>query len=122
MLLILADISYLIVIVLHVYFVVLEMALWRKKAPKVFRITPEFAEQTARLASNQGLYNGFLAIALLIGFFSSDVPVATAFTIYGLSCVIIAGIWGRVTISRRIFYVQGTPAIIALIIQFLPIY
>lgn len=122
MLLILANISYFIVIALHAYFVVLEMALWKRLAPKVFRMTPEFAQQTAALASNQGLYNGFLVAALLIGFFSSNVNIATAFTIYGLSCVIVAGIWGGITVNKRIFFIQGVPAIIALVLQFLPLY
>ncbi len=113
MLLIIANIAYLIVIALHVYFVVLEMALWKKMAPRVFRITPEYAQQSAAMASNQGLYNLFLVVALLIGFFVQN-EAGWAFAFYGLICVIIAGIWGAITVNRRIFFVQALPAIIAL--------
>ncbi len=108
-----AMIAYLIVIALHVCFVVLEMALWKRLAPKVFHITPEYAAQSAAMASNQGLYNGFLVVALLIGLFLNN-PVGYAFAFYGLGCVIIAGIWGAITVSKRIFIVQAVPAIVAL--------
>ncbi len=103
-----AWVFYIIVIALHVYFVVLEMILWKSKGPKVFGFSREFAESTAALASNQGLYNGFLVAALLIGFFNQ------AFMFYGLGCVIAAGIWGGITVNKRIFFVQAMPAIIAL--------
>ncbi len=114
MLLILADVAYFAVIALHVYFVVLEMVLWKKLAPKVFRVSPAFAEQSAGLASNQGLYNGFLVVALLIGYFAPIVDVNIWFMIFGLGCVIVAGIWGGITVNKRIFFVQAVPAIVAL--------
>ena len=119
MLLTLSHIAYFLVVALHLYFMVLEMALWKKRAPRVFGISREFAEQSATLASNQGLYNGFLVAALLIGFLSPDAEVANAFTIYGLACVIVAGIWGGITVNKRIFFVQAVPAIIALGLRFL---
>jgi putative membrane protein len=108
-----AMIAYFIVIALHIYFVVLEMALWKRLAPKVFRMSPEFAAQTASMASNQGLYNLFLVAALLIGFFVSN-PIGYAFAFYGLICVIVAGAWGAITVNKRIFFVQAVPAIVAL--------
>lgn len=113
MTLLLAHIAYWIVILLHVYFAVLEMALWKTKGPKVFGMTQEFANLSAALASNQGLYNLFLVAALLIGFFTPD-EVGAPFAFYGLACVIAAGIWGGVTVNKRIFFVQAVPAIIAL--------
>jgi putative membrane protein len=116
MILTLAYAAYWIVIVLHLYFAVLEMAMWKTKGPKIFGMSKEFANQSAKLASNQGLYNLFLAAALMIGFFAPD-PIAGAFAFYGLACVIVAGIWGGITVSRRIFFVQAVPAIIALALR-----
>ncbi len=108
------SIVYFIVILLHIYFAVLEMVLWKDRAPKLFGLTPQFAQDSAMLASNQGLYNLFLVAALLIGFFSADANVARVFTLYGLGCVIVAGIWGGLTSSKRIILVQAVPAALAL--------
>lgn len=114
MLITLADIAYFIVIALHIYFVVVEMALWKKMAPKLFWVSQEFAVQSADMASNQGLYNGFIVVALLIGYFADIIDVGAAFMIYGLGCVIVAGIWGGITVNKKIFFVQAVPGIIAL--------
>jgi putative membrane protein len=108
----------LLVILIHVYIVVLEMALWRTRGPKVFGITADFARDSAALASNQGLYNAFLVVALVLGLALRE-PFATAFVFYGLGCVVIAGLWGALTASRRILYVQALPAAIALAAQWL---
>jgi putative membrane protein len=110
--LLLAYIAYWIVILLHVYFAVLEMALWKSRGPKLFGMTQDFANQSARLASNQGLYNLFLVAALLIGFFAPD-ETGAPFAFFGLGCVIVAGIWGGMTVGRKIFFVQAVPAIVA---------
>jgi putative membrane protein len=107
-----------LVILIHVYIVVLEMVLWRTRGPRVFGITPEFARDSAALASNQGLYNGFLVVALVLGLAMHE-PYATAFVFYGLGCVVVAGLWGALTASRRILYVQALPAAIALAAQWL---
>lgn len=112
----LAIVLTLIVILIHVYIVVLEMALWRSRGPKVFGITPQFANDTATLASNQGLYNGFLVVALVLGL-ALPAPTGTAFVLYGLGCVVVAGLWGGITANRRILYVQALPAALALIAQ-----
>ena len=107
-----------LVILIHVYIVVLEMALWRTRGPKVFGISPDFAQDTAALASNQGLYNAFLVVALVLGLVLSE-PFATAFVFYRLGCVVVAGLWGALTASRRILYVQALPAAVALAAQWL---
>jgi len=103
-----------LVAAIHVYIVVLEMVLWQKPlGRKVFRTTPEQAAQTATLAANQGLYNGFLAAGLVWALVGQDAlrrPVATFF----LLCVAIAGVFGAVTVSRRILAVQTLPAMAAL--------
>ena len=106
--LLLAHIASAIVIALHACFVLLEMALWKRKAPAIFDISRAFAEQSAALASNQGLYNGFLVVALILGY------IHAPFMLYGLGCVVVAGIWGAITVSKRIFFVQALPALIAL--------
>lgn len=103
-----------LVALLHFYFLVLEMFLWtRPMGLKVFRNTPEFAEASKLLAANQGLYNGFLVAGLLWGLqlgTSTGQPVLVFF----LGCVIVAGIFGAITVSKRIFFVQALPAILAL--------
>ena len=105
-----SDILIVIVALLHFFFLYLEMFLWDKpRGMKSFNLTAEFAKQSKRLAMNQGLYNGFLAAGLLWGLFAGD-PVK----IFFLSCVIIAGIFGAFTVSKRIFYIQAVPAILAL--------
>jgi putative membrane protein len=107
-----SDILIVIVALLHLYFLYLEMFLWDKpRGMKSFRMTEEFAKQSKSLAMNQGLYNGFLAAGLLWGLFTGD-----AVKIFFLSCVIIAGIFGAYTVSKRIFYIQSVPAILALVI------
>jgi putative membrane protein len=101
-----------IVALLHLYFLILEMFLWEKPAGrKSFRTTAEFAAQSKTLAANQGLYNGFLAAGLVWGLFA-DEPVK----IFFLSCVIIAGVYGASTVSRRIFFIQALPALIGLVL------
>ena len=105
-----SDILIVIVALLHFFFLYLEMFLWDKpRGMKSFNLTAEFAKQSKRLAMNQGLYNGFLAAGLLWGLIAGD-PVK----IFFLSCVIIAGIFGTFTVSKRIFYIQAVPAILAL--------
>ena len=100
-----------LVALLHLYFLVLEMFLWtRPLGLKTFRNTPEKAEVTRVLAANQGLYNGFLAAGLLWGLVTAQWNVVVFF----LLCVVVAALYGAWSVSRRIFYVQGVPAIAAL--------
>lgn len=97
----------------HLYILVLEMFLWTKPAGmRAFGLTPEFAEQTAVLAANQGLYNGFLAAGLIWGLILKEggFPIRVFF----LSCVIVAGVFGAITAKPSILYVQAAPALIAL--------
>lgn len=99
---------------LHVYILVLEMFLWRTpRAMKAFGTTPEFAEQSAALAANQGLYNGFLAAGLVWGLIAAD-PVGFQAKVFFLVCIAVAGVYGAATASRRILFVQTIPALITL--------
>jgi putative membrane protein len=112
--LLIAQIFAAIVLVLHVYFVLLETVLYRSRGVKVFAIPPEQVEMRAAGMSNQGCYNGFLVAAIALGFFYPDASIAKAFMYYGLICVVVAGVWGGVTVSKKIFYIQAVPAVIAL--------
>ncbi len=103
-----------VVALIHVYIVVLEMLLFRSRGPKVFGVAPEHVEVLAPAMSNQGLYNGFLVAALGLGLFLPDPALSTAFTRFGLICVIVAGIWGAITVNPRILVVQAVPAVLAL--------
>jgi putative membrane protein len=99
-----------IVALLHIGFLYLEMFLWDKPAGRrVFRTTESFAKESRTLAANQGLYNGFLAAGLIWGLFAGD-EVKTFFLI----CVMIAGIFGAFTVSKRILFIQALPALFAL--------
>lgn len=102
----------------HLYILVLEMFLWTKPAGlRAFGLTPEFAEQTAVLAMNQGLYNGFLAAGLIWGL--SRKEDGHAIRVFFLCCVIVAGVFGGITAKPSILYVQAAPALLALIVTFL---
>ena len=99
----------------HLYFLYLEMFLWTKpKGLKVFGNTPEKAEASKVLAANQGLYNGFLATGLAWGLTHPNKAVGHEFQIFFLLCVIVAGIYGGVTVKRRILFLQAGPAAAAL--------
>lgn len=106
-----------LVAALHLWFLTLEMFLWQKPLGlKTFRNSPEKAQVTAVLAANQGLYNGFLAAGLLISFFFSSSVLTFAFQVFFLSCVIIAGLYGTWSFSRRILYIQALPAAVSLLL------
>jgi len=111
---IVASILVAIVALLHVWFLILEMVLWRRPLGlRTFGMTVEQAEATAVLASNQGLYNGFLAAGLVVGLLTAG-PTSFYFRVFFLSCVIVAGVFGAATVSRRILFVQAVPAAVAL--------
>jgi putative membrane protein len=100
------------VALLHVYFLVLEMFLWTKPyGRRVFGLTEERAQATKSLAANQGLYNGFLAAGLVWALALG--AAGHAIRLFFLGCVVIAGVFGAATASRKILYVQALPAAIA---------
>jgi putative membrane protein len=98
-----------LVAAIHAYIVVLEMFLWTgPRGRRAFGTTEEFANATKVLAANQGLYNGFLVAGLVWGLCSYQAAM------FFLCCVIVAGIFGAATVSRRILLVQSVPAALAL--------
>jgi putative membrane protein len=115
---VIADVVVGLVALLHAYFLVLEMFLWDKPAGlKAFGQTLEKAQASKVLAANQGLYNGFLAAGLVWGLThgAQGLAVKTFF----LACVLIAGLYGAATASRKILYVQALPALVGLVLVWL---
>ncbi|WP_151084317.1 DUF1304 domain-containing protein [Nocardioides cynanchi] len=108
---IVADILVGLVAALHLYFLVLEMFLWTTPTGRrTFGLEAGFAEQSKSLAANQGLYNGFLVAGLVWGLAADRTDVKVFF----LACVIVAGLYGAATVSKRILLVQAVPAVLAL--------
>ena len=113
---VIAAVLVVLVAVLHAWFLVLEMFLWTRPAGlKTCRNTPEKAETTRVLAANQGLYNGFLAA----GLFYAIATGSREFALFFLACVVVAALYGAYSVNKRIFIVQGVPAIAALVALFL---
>ena len=102
-----------VVAVEHLGFLVLEMFLWNTPTgARVFGLTPEFAAESAALAANQGLYNGFLAAGLIWGL--TRKRDGFAIQVFFLTCVVVAGVFGALTAKSSILFVQGAPALAAL--------
>jgi putative membrane protein len=110
------NIFILIVAILHLYFLVLEMFFWtRPLGIKVFKMSHEKAVETAALAANQGLYNGFLAAGLLWSLFYPEEHVGHQIALFFLVCVTVAGIYGAYSVNRKIFFIQSLPALLAIL-------
>lgn len=117
---VIANVLVALVAVLHVYFLILEMLFWTKPLGlKTFRNSQEKANDSAVLAANQGLYNGFLAAGLFWGLLHPMPAVAFQIKVFFLVCVIVAGAYGAWSVSRRILFVQALPAALALILLWL---
>ena len=102
-----------LVALIHLYFLVLEMFLWNTpKGRRIFGTTPEFAAESKTLAANQGLYNGFLSAGLFWGLTLG--PAGKPVIVFFLACVIVAGVYGAITVARKILFVQALPAVLAL--------
>ena len=111
-----ANLVIALIALLHLWFLILEMFLWtRPSGRRAFGTTAEFAEQSKTLAANQGLYNGFLAAGLVWGL-CLDVGAGFHVKLFFLACVLIAGIYGGLTASRKILWIQALPAAIALVL------
>ena len=103
-----------LVALIHVYIVVLEMVLWATpRGRAAFGTSRELAEQTRVLAANQGLYNGFLVAGLVLGLVGPR-HLRLGVLVFVLSCVVVAGLYGGATASRRILLVQALAGALAL--------
>lgn len=106
-----------LVALLHLYFLWFEMFAWTTKGRKIFRNFPaELFEPTKSMAANQGLYNGFLAAGLIWTFFIDNTIWKDNIAVFFLGCVAVAGIYGAFTVTKKIFFIQAFPAIIALLL------
>ncbi|SFU09704.1 putative membrane protein [Algoriphagus locisalis] len=113
----LADILIAAIAALHLYFLYFEMFAWETIGRKTFKsLPPELFPKTKGLAANQGLYNGFLVAGLVWSLLIEDPNWSFYVAVFFLSCVLVAGIFGAVTASKKIFWVQGLPALLALIL------
>lgn len=118
---ILSQVLIAIVALEHLYILWLEMFAWEISGRKAFKgsMPDELFKPTKKLAANQGLYNGFLAAGLIWTFFIDDKLWQKNISFFFLACVAVAGIYGALTASKKIFFVQALPAIIALVVLFL---
>jgi putative membrane protein len=99
----------------HIAFLVLEMFLWDKPlGMRIFRMSAEKAAVSKALAANQGLYNGFLAAGLIWALILG--PEGRAIALFFLHCVLVAGIFGAVTVGKKILYVQALPAALGIVL------
>jgi len=113
----LASIVITLVALMHVWFLILEMLLWGKPTGlRAFGITPEYAAQTKVLAANQGLYNGFLAAGLIWGLLLGGAEGAHV-KLFFLACVLVAGLYGGLTATRKALWIQGLPAAIGIVLM-----
>ncbi|MEZ4800049.1 MAG: DUF1304 domain-containing protein [Flavobacteriales bacterium] len=109
-----------LVIVEHIYFLYIEMFAWETIGKKTFKnFPPHLFEPTKALAANQGLYNGFLAAGLIWTFLIDDAAWSTNIRFFFLGCVVVAGVYGAITASKKILTVQAVPAILATIATYL---
>ncbi len=100
---------------LHLYFMYFEMFAWTTTGKKVFKTFPsELFEPTKSMAANQGLYNGFLSAGLIWTFFISDANWSNNIAIFFLGCVAVAGIYGALTVTKKIFFIQALPALLGI--------
>ena len=106
-----------LVALLHLYFLYFEMFAWTTKGRKVFRNFPsELFEPTKSMAANQGLYNGFLAAGLIWTYFITDAIWRDNIALFFLGCVAVAGIYGALTVTKKIFFIQALPALITIVL------
>ena len=109
-----------LVAVLHLLFLILEMFLWRTPfGRRTFGTTPEQAQTSAVLAANQGLYNGFLAAGLLWALIAYGVSNGRPILTFFLACIVVAGVFGAATVSRRILLIQAVPAAVGAALMWL---
>jgi putative membrane protein len=114
---VLIDVLIAFIALQHLGFMVLESVLWTKpQGRKVFNTTPDQAAETAVLAKNQGVYNGFLAVGLVYSLFVAADSGRFQFQTLFLAFVVVAGLVGGATVSRRILFVQALPAAITLVL------
>ncbi|PWJ57360.1 putative membrane protein [Dyadobacter jejuensis] len=102
----------------HLYIMYMEMFAWETLGKKTFKgaLPDALFGPTKSMAANQGVYNGFLAAGLLWSLLIEDPQWRIYIAQFFLACVVVAGVYGSLTASKKIFFVQALPAIIALLV------
>jgi len=109
-----------LVALIHLYIVYLEMFAWTTKGKETFKSFPKHLfEETKGMAANQGLYNGFLAAGLIWSLIICDASWSAYVAYFFQACVMVAGIYGAITVQRSILFVQTIPAGLAMLFTFL---
>lgn len=110
-----------IVAIEHLYILWLEMFAWETEGKKAFKgsLKEELFAPTKVLAANQGLYNGFLAAGLIWSLIINNIEWSRNIALFFLLCVAVAGVYGSLTASKKILYIQALPAAIALAVVYL---
>lgn len=112
----LVNILIALIAVLHIYILWFEMFAWETRGPKVFSsFAPDMFPKTKAMAANQGLYNGFLAAGLIWSLLITDAAWSQNVALFFLGCVFVAGVYGAMTVSKRIMYVQSVPSALAVL-------
>ena len=105
-----------LVALIHFYFMYLEMVKWEApRTRKAFGMSAEKAAVTKVMAANQGLYNGFIALGLVLGLLTGNLSMV----VYLLSCVIVAGVYALYCGIKSALYVQTVPALLALVVTWI---
>lgn len=106
-----------LVALIHIYILYLEMFAWSTpKGLRIFSMTQEVADASKTLAANQGLYNGFLAAGLIWGLLHPNAVFSQQLEIFFLAAVMVAALYGGLTVKKSILFMQGLPALIALLL------
>lgn len=108
-----------LVAVIHIGIVLAEMLFWESgPVRRVFGVSEAFASNTRAMAANQGLYNAFLVAGLVWSLLAGLPGEGARLALFFLACIIVAGLYGAATASRRALYVQSVPAGLALVAVF----
>lgn len=103
---------------LHLYLCVFEMFMWEARGPVVFpdlaKLSPDFFQITKTMAANQGLYNAILGVALILAALIKDGLWQRRISLYLLSGVFVAGVYGAYTVDLKILFAQAVPAVIGI--------
>lgn len=99
----------------HLFFFWMETFAWTSFGRKTFGGKREYFEQTKSLAANQGVYNAFLSAGLIWSLLVGNLEFEAMLQVFFFVCVVVAGIVGAITVSKKIFWIQSLPALLGLL-------
>ncbi|WP_414573501.1 DUF1304 domain-containing protein [Nostoc sp. CCY 9925] len=115
---ILSTVAVLIVAAVHISISIVEIFFWEN--PLVYQrldFTAEIASKAAPIVQNAGLYNSFIAAGLIWGAFAKSNSLEIC--VFFLVCVIIAGVFGALTLKWTTLVLQTLPGCVALTLVWL---